>query len=130
MRRASCRRSSKKCSHASSLNATADSTVCPLSWKTCFIQKHAVELLSSPSRARWSSSVAPAGSLMTGADCLNTLPPRSSTKWLWVATKAKAIESGVRSLFRKNSRYSHHGQALRSTWVFTERLRGSQSSVL
>ena len=27
---------------------------------------------------------------------LNTLPPRSSTKWLWVATKAKAIESGVR----------------------------------
>ena len=32
------------------------------------------------------------GSLMTGADRLNTLPPRSSTKWLCVATKAKAIE--------------------------------------
>ena len=35
---------------------------------------------------------------MIGADCLNTLPPRSSTKWLCVATKAKAMESGVREL--------------------------------
>ena len=27
---------------------------------------------------------------------LEDLPPRSSTKWLWVATKAKAMERGVR----------------------------------
>ena len=33
---------------------------------------------------------------MTGADCLKTLPPRSRTKWLCVATKAKAMERGVR----------------------------------
>ena len=32
---------------------------------------------------------------------LNTLPPRSSTKWLCVATKAKAMESGVRSLLMR-----------------------------
>ena len=30
--------------------------------------------------------------------CLKTLPPRSSTKWLCVATNAKAIESGVAKL--------------------------------
>ncbi len=34
-----------------------------------------------------------AGTIITGADCLKTLPPRSSTKWLCVATKAKAMES-------------------------------------
>ena len=28
---------------------------------------------------------------MTGADCLNTFPPRSRTKWLCVATKAKVM---------------------------------------
>ena len=62
----------------------------PLSWYTCFSQKHAVELLRTPSSARWSSSVAPfTGSLMIGAVRLKTLPPRSRTKWLWVATNAK-----------------------------------------
>ena len=39
----------------------------PLLWKTCFIQKQAVELLSRPSSARWSSSLASVGSLITGA---------------------------------------------------------------
>ena len=34
---------------------------------------------------------------MIGAERLKTFPPRSSTKWLWVATKAKAMDSGVRS---------------------------------
>ena len=38
------------------------------------------------------------GSLMTGAVCLKTFPPRSRTKWLCVATKAKVMERGVRSL--------------------------------
>ena len=80
-----------------SLRRHVCSTVLPLLWKVCFIQKQAVELLSRPSKARWSSSVASAGSLMIGADRLKTLPPRSSTKWLCVATKAKAMESGVRS---------------------------------
>ena len=37
----------------------------------------------------------PSGSLITGADCLNTLPPRSSTKWLCVATNANTIDNGV-----------------------------------
>ena len=37
------------------------------------------------------------GNLMIGAERLNTFPPRSSTKWLCVATKAKTMESGVRS---------------------------------
>ena len=68
----------------------------PLLWHTCFIQKHAVDEFSTPSSARWSSSLAPAGSLITGADCLNTFPPRSSTKWLCVATNANAIDSGER----------------------------------
>ena len=41
------------------------------------------------------------GNLMIGAERLNTFPPRSSTKWLCVATKAKAMERGVRKLMRK-----------------------------
>ena len=85
------------------------STVLPLLWNTCFIQKHAVEQFSCPSSARWSSSVASAGSLMTGADRLKTLPPRSRTKWLWVATKANAIESGVADAAWRYCRYSYHG---------------------
>ena len=35
---------------------------------------------------------------MTGAVLLNTLPPRSSTKWLCVEISPKTIERGVRSL--------------------------------
>ena len=42
-----------------------------------------------------SSSVAPSGSLITGADLLEDLAATSSTKWLWVATNANAIDSGV-----------------------------------
>ncbi|MBL0085869.1 MAG: hypothetical protein IPP44_03980 [Ideonella sp.] len=53
--------------------------------QTCFSQKHATDEFSSPSSPRCSSSLAPAGSLMTGAVCLKILPPRSRTKWLWVA---------------------------------------------
>ena len=49
--------------------------------------------------------MASAGSLMIGAERLNTLPPRSSTKWLCVATKAKAIDSGVRRSFAGDHRY-------------------------
>ena len=64
----------------------------PLLWLTCFNQKHAADELSTPSSAKWSSSLAPTGSLITGADCLNTFPPRSSTKWLCVATNANVIE--------------------------------------
>jgi hypothetical protein len=63
-----------------------------LLWLFCLSQKQAVEELRMPSSARWSSSVASAGSLMTGADCLKTFPPRSSTKWLCVATNANAID--------------------------------------
>ena len=44
---------------------------------------------------------------MIGADRLNTLPPRSSTKWLCVATKAKVIERGVR-YFSGTHRYHPH----------------------
>ena len=40
----------------------------PLSIIACFIQKQVVELLSRPTSARCSSSVASGGSLMTGAD--------------------------------------------------------------
>jgi hypothetical protein len=57
----------------------------------CFIQKQAVELFRYASNARWSSSVAVAGSLMIGAERLKTLPPRSRTKWLCVATNAKVM---------------------------------------
>ena len=43
------------------------STEPPLLWKTCFIQKHAVELLSTPSSSMCRSSSASGGSLITGA---------------------------------------------------------------
>src|SRR3954468_17055804 len=89
----------------------------PFVWKFCFIQKHAVELLSNPRRATWSSSVASAGNLIIGADCLNTLPPRSSTKWLWVATKENAIERGCRNLSNDTCAYSYHVKP-RSRCVF------------
>ena len=55
---------------------TPSLAVAPLLWKTCFIQKQATELFRRPRRSRWSSSEASGGSLMTGADLLNTLPPR------------------------------------------------------
>jgi hypothetical protein len=74
----------------------------PLSLHTCFIQKPAAELLSNPSKARWSSSVAVAGNLMVGAWRLNTFPPWSSTKWLCVATKGNVMERAVQYLFGKN----------------------------
>ena len=59
--------------------------------------------MSSPSSPRCSSSLASAGSLITGAVCLNTLPPRSSTKWLCVATKAKAIDERRAELARRRA---------------------------
>src|ERR1700682_1219286 len=80
----------------------------PLGENVCRPQKHAVELFSSPSNSRCESSLVVGGSLMTGADCLNTLPPRSKTKWLWVATKAKEIDSGVRNLSEYSSCHSYH----------------------
>src|SRR5699024_11015072 len=80
----------------------------PLSKQFCLSQKHAVDELSTPSSSRCSSSLAPSGSLITGADCLNTFPPRSSTKWLCVATNANAIEQGIANLLLKNIEYSNH----------------------
>ena len=44
-------------------------------WLTCLSQKQAVELLSTPRSARWSSAVAPSGSLITGAVRLKTQRP-------------------------------------------------------
>jgi len=64
---------------------------------------------SKPSKARCSSSAAPAGSLITGAVRLNTLPPRSNTKWLYLATSPEVIVSGVWSFALCGERVPLHG---------------------
>src|SRR5690606_39848719 len=84
----------------------------PLGKQDCRSQKHAVELLSTPNSRRCSSSVAPSGNLITGADCLKTFPPRSSTKWLCVATNANVIDSGVRYRCGTHRYHVHHGSCV------------------
>ena len=66
----------------------------PLLWLTCLSQKQAVDEFNTPNNPKWSSTVASAGTLITGAVRLNTFPPRSNTKWLCVATNANAIDNG------------------------------------
>ena len=106
-----------------------------LGWHTCLSQKHATELLSTPSSARCCSSVAPAGSLITGAVCLNTFPPRSSTKWLCVATSPQVMVSGRRQRVRASSDATRTTACPRSRYVLSrnvwrraEQLRASGHS--
>ena len=89
----SCRRNlqTEQCSLASPLL----STVLPLLWETCLIQKQAVRRVQQTEHAEMLRPRSLRGSLMTGALLLNTFPPRSKTKWLCVATNANAIESGT-----------------------------------
>src|SRR5690625_7234483 len=58
---------SYRCSQGSSAPA-ASAPGRPLLWLFCLSQNSAVDELSTPSRCRCSSSLAPSGSLITGAD--------------------------------------------------------------
>ena len=48
-----------------------------------------------------------ADSLITGAVLLKTLPPRSNTKWLWVATSVK-LENGHEVLVYLSGKMRQH----------------------
>ena len=91
------------------LHASAVATVLPLSWLSCLSQKHAVDEFSTPSSARCRPPSHPAGSLITGAVCLKTFPPRSSTKWLCVAHSGERDRQRRPEPLCEEHRYSNHG---------------------
>src|SRR5438105_3887496 len=65
---------------------------------------------------------------MTGAVCLNTLPPRSNTKWLCVATSAKTRERGILARSTGICPYSCQGLPT-SLYVTAQRFRQERLGV-